>query len=75
MRIRTRELINRLTAAGIGFALAGTVFQIAVVHSHDATILSQAGDSGHYELSAKMQQTRPMVRSTPTTLLPDELDY
>ena len=74
MRIRTRELIIRLTAAGIGFALTGTVLHIAVAHSHDATIVSQASGSGRYELSAKMQETRPMVRSTPTTLVPDKLN-
>ena len=74
MKIRTRELIIRLTAAGIGFVLTGTVLHIAVAQSHDATIVAQATCSGHYQMCAKVKEFRLMGRSTPTNLLPGELD-
>ena len=38
MKIGTKELIVRLTAAAIGFALTGAVFRIAVAQSHTASI-------------------------------------
>jgi hypothetical protein len=48
MKIATRELIIRLMAAGIGFALTGAVFRIAVAHSQEAAIVTPGNASGSY---------------------------
>jgi len=50
MKIATRELIIRLMAAGIGFALTGAVFRIAVAQSQEAAIVTPGTASGSYEL-------------------------
>ena len=51
MRIATRELIIRLMAAGIGFALTGAVFRIAVAQSQEAAIVTPGTASGSYAFS------------------------
>ena len=50
MKIATRELIIRLMAAGIGFALTGAVFRIAVAQSQETAIVTPGTASGSYEL-------------------------
>jgi hypothetical protein len=73
MKIRTRELIIRLTAAGIGFALTGAVFHIAAAHSHEATIVVQPTRSERYEMRTEMKEPGCMVRPTTTSFLPSVL--
>ena len=51
MKIATRELIIRLMAAGIGFALTGAVFRIAVAQSQEVAIVTAGNASGSYENS------------------------
>jgi hypothetical protein len=64
MKIATRELIIRLTAAGIGFALTGAVFRIAVAQSQEAAIVSPA--SGSYETRIQMKEPSWMVQLLPS---------
>ena len=59
MKIGTKELIVRLTAAAIGLALTGAVFRIAVAQSHEAIIVTQATRSGSYENSADERARLP----------------
>jgi len=73
MKIRTRELITRLTAAGIGFALAGAVFHIAAAHSHAATNIAQPTRSERYKMRTEMQEPGCTVRPTATCFLPGAL--
>ena len=49
MKIGTKELIFRLTAAAISFALTGVFFRVAVAHSQGAPIVAQDTASGSYE--------------------------
>ena len=56
MRIATRELIIRLMAAGIGFALTGAVFRIAVAQSQEAAIVTPGAASGSYETQIRMKE-------------------
>ena len=65
MKIATRELIIRLMAAGIGFALTGAVFRIAVAQSQEAAIVTAGNASGSYETRIEMKEPSWMVQLLP----------
>jgi hypothetical protein len=48
MKNRTQELMFRLTAAAIGFAVTGVVFSVAVARSQEASVVAQAAVSVSY---------------------------
>jgi hypothetical protein len=52
MKIGTRQLIFRLTAAAIGLAITGVVFGVPVAHSQEAPLVAQ-GTARNYENSAQ----------------------
>jgi hypothetical protein len=58
MRMGTKELIFRLTAAAIGFAATGAVFHVAVAHSQEAEIIVQDTARGGFETPASNQADR-----------------
>jgi len=58
MRIGTRELIFRLTAAAIGFAVTGAVFRVAVAHSQEAPVIAQHTARGGFETPVSNQADR-----------------
>ena len=66
MKIATRELIIRLIAAGIGFALTGAVFRIAVAQSQEAAIVTPGTASGSYETQIRMKEPSRMVQLLPS---------
>jgi hypothetical protein len=68
MKIGTRELIIRLTAAGIGFALTGAVFRIAVAQSQEPTIITQAARSSS-ESRPQMKEPSCLIRLSSDTSL------
>jgi hypothetical protein len=49
MRIGTRALIIRATAAAIGFAVTGMVFHVAVARSQEAPVIAHDTVGGGYE--------------------------
>ena len=49
MRIGTRALIIRATAAAIGFAVTGMVFHVAVARSQEAPVIAPDTVGGGYE--------------------------
>ena len=65
MKIATRELIIRLTVAGIGFALTGAVFRIAVAQSQEAAIVTPGTAGGSYETQIEMKEPSWMVQPLP----------
>ena len=65
MKIATRELIIRLMAAGIGFALTGAVFRIAVAQSQEVAIVTAGNASGSYETRIEMKEPSWMVQLLP----------
>jgi hypothetical protein len=66
MKIGTKELIVRLTAAAIGFALTGAVFLIAVAQPQEATaIVTQATEARSYETQAQMRERGWVARLSP----------
>ena len=65
MKIATRELIIRLMVAGIGFALTGAVFRIAVAQSQEAAIVTPGNASGSYETQIEMKEPSWMVQLLP----------
>jgi hypothetical protein len=68
MKIGTKELIVRLTAAAIGLALTGAVFRIAVAQPHEAIIVTQATRSGSYE-TQQMKELGCLIRLSPEAFL------
>jgi hypothetical protein len=69
MKIARRELIMRLTAAGIGFALTAAVFRIAVAQSQEAAIVTPGTASGSYETQIGMKEPSWMVQLLPNKSL------
>ena len=53
MKIGTKELIFRLTAAAISLTLTGAAFGIAVAHSKGAPIVTQGVAVRNYETCRK----------------------
>ena len=65
MKIATIELIIRLMAAVIGFALTGAVFRIAVAQSQEVAIVTACNASGSYETRIEMKEPSWMVQLLP----------
>ena len=63
MKIRTKELIFRLTASAISFALSGAVFGVAVTHSKEVPINAQAAANSRYETCTKEIPLDPRPRA------------
>ena len=58
MKIGTKELIFRLTAAAISFALTGAVFRVAVAHSQEVPIIAQRTSGDTYEIPVANEAAR-----------------
>jgi hypothetical protein len=67
MKIGTKELVFRLTAAAIGLGLTGAAFGIAVAHSKGAPVVVAQSVTGYEScrketaLDRRQQVNRPLV--------------